>query len=99
MIIATNIKNCCKVILQRCYLQLFLTKVTLLLLESIATNMTLLVERTRRRQKTGRVRVGVRDSTGCAGLGRRTAALGAVRPEVLGRTKRGCCVAALNATY
>jgi hypothetical protein len=42
MIIAANIKNCCKVLLQRYYLQPFLTKVTLLLLEGIATNMTLL---------------------------------------------------------
>jgi hypothetical protein len=42
MIIATIIKNHCKVLLQRYYLQQFLTKVTLLLLEGIATNMALL---------------------------------------------------------
>jgi hypothetical protein len=35
-------KNHCKVLLQRYYLQQFLTKVTLLLLEGIATNMALL---------------------------------------------------------
>jgi hypothetical protein len=37
-----NIKNYCRVLLQRYYLQQLLTKVTLLLLECIATNMTLL---------------------------------------------------------
>jgi hypothetical protein len=42
MIVVTNIKNRYKVLLQRYYLQPFLTKVTLLLLEGIATNMTLL---------------------------------------------------------
>jgi hypothetical protein len=42
MIIATNIKNHYKVLLQCYYLQPFLTKVTLFLLEGIATNMALL---------------------------------------------------------
>jgi hypothetical protein len=42
MIIATNIKNHCKVLLQRYYLQPFLTKVTSSLLEGIATKMALL---------------------------------------------------------
>ena len=37
-----NIKNRCRVLLQRYYLQPLLTKVTLLLLEGIATNMALL---------------------------------------------------------
>jgi hypothetical protein len=37
-----NIKNRCKVLLQYYYLQPFLTKVTWLLLEDIATNMTIL---------------------------------------------------------
>jgi hypothetical protein len=37
-----NIKNHCKVLLQHYYLQPFLTKVTLLLLEGITTNMALL---------------------------------------------------------
>jgi hypothetical protein len=37
MIITTNIKNHCKELLQRYYLKPFLTKVTLLLLEGIAT--------------------------------------------------------------
>jgi hypothetical protein len=37
-----NIKNYCKMLLQRYYLQSLLTKVTWLLLEGIATNMALL---------------------------------------------------------
>jgi hypothetical protein len=37
-----NKKNCCRVLLQRYYLQPLLTKVTLLVLEGIARNMTLL---------------------------------------------------------
>jgi hypothetical protein len=37
-----NIKNCCRMLLQRYYLQPLLTKVTWLLLEGIATNMALL---------------------------------------------------------
>jgi hypothetical protein len=37
-----NIKNHCRVLLQRYYLLPLLTKVTLLLFEGIATNMTLL---------------------------------------------------------
>jgi hypothetical protein len=42
MIIAYNIKNYYRVLLQRYYLQPFLTKVTLLLLKGVATNMALL---------------------------------------------------------
>jgi hypothetical protein len=37
-----NIKNCCRVLLQRYYLLPLLTKATLLLFVGIATNMTLL---------------------------------------------------------
>jgi hypothetical protein len=37
-----NIKNCCKVLLQHYYLLRLLTKVILLLLKGVATNITLL---------------------------------------------------------
>jgi hypothetical protein len=36
---------------------------------------------------------------GCAGLGNCAAVLGAARPGGPERTERGCCVAALDATY
>jgi hypothetical protein len=49
--------------------------------------------------ETGWVRAGVRDDTGRAGLGRRAGELWAARPCGPGRTERGRCVAALNATY